>query len=89
MMTPDDLLGIAQQSILTLLWATGPIMGVALGVGLIVALFQALTSIQEVTLTFVPKIMLVFLALMFLLPSMASKIAGLASEVFNFIATSG
>ena len=63
-MTPESVLEIANQAIATLLWITAPIMAVALISGLLIALFQALTSVQEMTLTFVPKILAVLLALL-------------------------
>ena len=84
-MTPTDVFDLAQQAIITLLWVSGPIMAIALGVGLIIALFQALTSIQEVTLTFVPKILLVFLSLVFLMPLMADHMSVFAKEIFTRI----
>ena len=62
-------------------------MAISLGVGLLIALFQALTSIQEITLTFVPKILVVFLSLIFLLPLMADQMAKFAQEIFVRIAT--
>ncbi|MDD9911855.1 MAG: flagellar biosynthesis protein FliQ [Alphaproteobacteria bacterium] len=80
-----DVFDLAQQSIITLLWVSGPIMAIALAVGLIIALFQALTSIQEVTLTFVPKILLVFLSMIFLMPLMADKMNIFAQEIFTKI----
>ncbi|MFZ2619460.1 MAG: flagellar biosynthesis protein FliQ [Alphaproteobacteria bacterium] len=88
-MTPTDVLDIGQLSVITLLWVCGPIMLIALGVGLIVSLFQALTSIQEVTLTFVPKILLVFAALILLMPLMADQLNNFTQEVFSRIAESG
>ena len=88
-MTPAQVLDMATLSIDTLLWVTAPVMAVALVVGLIIALFQALTSIQEMTLTFVPKIFLVFLSMVLFLPFMASKINALAIELFAQIATGG
>ncbi len=88
-MTPDQILDIGQSTIYTLLWVTGPLMMVALLVGLIIALFQALTSIQEMTLTFVPKIIVVFVALGIFLPFMAGKLSNLATQVFQHIASSG
>ena len=81
-MTPNAVLDVARESILTLLMVCGPIMGVALAVGLLVALFQALTSIQEVTLTFVPKIIVVFAILLLLLPFMASRMESLTDDLF-------
>ena len=88
-MTPDSLLDFAQSAIITLLWVTGPVMLIALAVGLVIALIQALTSIQEITLTFVPKILIVFVALIFLLPMMAMHLNRLGTEVFTRIAAGG
>ena len=69
-MTEEDLLLFARESIFLLLEVSLPILIISLVVGLLIALFQALTQIQEVTLTFVPKIIAVFLALLLLLPFM-------------------
>lgn len=88
-MTPEQVLEVAQLSIVTLLWVSSPLMAVALVVGLIIALFQALTSIQEMTLTFVPKIILIFIALLLLIPFMSAKMFMFAEELFNMIATGG
>jgi len=88
-MTPEMILDFAKLSINTLLIITAPIMVVALVVGLIIALFQALTSIQEMTLTFVPKILAVFLALMLIMPWMADKMNVMALELFDAIAKIG
>lgn len=77
---------MARLTIVTLLYVAGPIMLIALGVGLVIALFQALTSIQEITLTFVPKILLVFVSLVFLLPYMADQMAQMSNVIFNEIA---
>jgi len=89
-MNEAQALDFMREAILTLLQVTAPIMLVGLVVGLIIALFQALTSIQEMTLTFVPKILLVFFSLIIFLPFMletmrtfmegvADKIIGLGS----------
>jgi flagellar biosynthetic protein FliQ len=88
-MTPEQVLDVTQLSIVTLLWVSGPLMLVALVVGLIIALFQALTSIQEMTLTFVPKIILIFVALLMLIPFMSNKMFTFAQELFNIIGTGG
>ena len=56
-------------------------MAIGLAVGLVIAFFQALTQIQEITLTFVPKIIAIFLALSFLLPTMASAMDGLMARL--------
>lgn len=64
-MTTEMILRIAQEAIYTILIVIAPICGVALGVGLLVSIFQATTQIQEQTLAFVPKIVAVFLAILF------------------------
>lgn len=80
---------LAQMAIWTLIMVITPIMVVALVIGLIVALFQALTSIQEMTLTFVPKILAVFVVLIFTLPFMADQMMTLGKELFSRIAAGG
>jgi flagellar biosynthetic protein FliQ len=58
-----DALGLLQSTIWTIVLASGPAIGTAMVVGIVVALFQALTQIQEMTLTFVPKIVAMLLVL--------------------------
>lgn len=55
-MNERDALDIAQQAIWTIIIAAGPAVGAAMLVGIIIALLQALTQVQEMTLTFIPKI---------------------------------
>ncbi len=69
-MTSVEVIDVARDALLTLLAVVGPILGVGLGVGLFIAFFQALTQLQEMTLTFVPKIIAVFGAILLLLPYM-------------------
>jgi flagellar biosynthesis protein FliQ len=64
-MTTEVILQIAQESIYTILIVIAPVAGVALVVGLLVSIFQATTQIQEQTLAFVPKIVAVFLTILF------------------------
>ena len=73
-MSPEFVVQIAKEAIEITLYLSLPIMGVGLLVGLIVSLFQAVTQIHEMTLTFVPKIIAVLLSLLFLLPWMMQKI---------------
>ena len=73
-MTPLEVIEVGQDAIFTLLRTLAPIMAVALGVGLTISLFQALTQMQEVTLSFVPKIVAVFLSLSMLLPYMLQQL---------------
>lgn len=88
-MKSEQVIDMGRLTIETLLWVSAPIMLVALVIGLIIALFQALTSIQEMTLTFVPKILFVFLALIMVMPWMGDKIHTFALEIFTMIATGG
>ncbi len=72
-MNPELVLGIAKETIEITLSISLPILGVGLVVGLLVSLFQAVTQIHEMTLTFVPKIVAVLVSLFFLLPWMIQK----------------
>ena len=67
-MTPEFLVGFAQEAIRTTILISMPMLGLGLVVGLAVSIFQSVTSIQEMTLTFVPKILAVLLGLLFFLP---------------------
>lgn len=80
-MTGAEVLDVGRDAIFTLLKVAGPVMAIGLIVGLIIALFQALTQIQEMTLTFVPKILAIFASLLLLLPFMGSALAGLMEEI--------
>ena len=73
-MTPPDVLDVARDAIFVLIRVAGPIMLVGLSVGLTIALFQALTQIQEMTLTFVPKILAIFTSLLIFLPFMMTTL---------------
>jgi len=66
-----------------------PIMIVALVVGLVIALFQALTQMQEMTLSFVPKILAIFLTGLLVLPFMIATLVGFGESLFRRIALLG
>ena len=72
-MNPDLVGQIAREALETTLFLSLPILGTGLIVGLLVSLFQAVTQIQEATLVFVPKIVVVFVALLVLSPWMMRK----------------
>ncbi len=80
-MTPDMVVGIAKDAIEMTLYLSLPIMGVALIVGLVVSLFQAVTQMQEITLTFVPKIVAVMFSILFLTPWMLQKMVFYAERL--------
>ncbi len=69
-MNDTEVIEVARQAILITIQMGAPILLVGLIVGLSIALLQALTQIQEVTIVFVPKILAIFLAMFFFLPSM-------------------
>ncbi|MDP2696690.1 flagellar biosynthesis protein FliQ [Thalassospira sp.] len=78
-----EIMDVAYDAIWTLLKVTTPLMLIALGVGLVIALMQALTQIQEMTLTFVPKILVIFIALLVLLPFMMTEMTELMNRMVD------
>ncbi|MGY2049300.1 flagellar biosynthesis protein FliQ [Methylobacterium sp. JK268] len=88
-MTGLAILDIARDGILTFLKVAGPLMVVALLVGLAVSLLQALTQIQEQTLIYVPKIVAVFAALLLMLPFMGDALSGYMTRIAARIAAGG
>ncbi|OWU83167.1 flagellar biosynthesis protein FliQ [Oceanicola sp. 22II-s10i] len=88
-MTEADTYSILSESFQTVLFAAGPIMAIALVVGLFIAFFQALTQVQEMTLTFVPKIVAIFVGLLIFLPFMYATVKGLSDTVFDLIVSGG
>ena len=88
-MSSGAILDIARDGIVVFLKVGGPLMVIALAVGLVVSLIQALTQIQEQTLVFVPKIVAVFAALLLFLPFMGDALAGYMGRVAARIATGG
>lgn len=73
-MTPDFIVGFARGAIETALMLALPILAVGMFVGLTVSIFQSVTQIQEMTLSFVPKIVAVFIAVLLFAPWMLNKI---------------
>ncbi len=63
-MTIDEVVAIADQALFTVIKVAAPVLLISMAVGLIVSIFQTVTSIQEQTLTFVPKVLAIFLTLM-------------------------
>lgn len=85
-MSQSMVIGIARDAVLTVLYVAGPVMVVALVVGLIISILQATTQIQEQTLTFVPKIVAVFMFILLMLPFFMAKLQAFAEEMFSHIA---
>ena len=86
-MTVDMIIGLAAEAIKVTLLLAAPMLTVGLIIGLIVSIFQAVTQIQEMTLTFVPKIVAVMLALIIALPWMINIIVTYTQELFQTIPT--
>ncbi|MCR9256875.1 MAG: flagellar biosynthesis protein FliQ [Alphaproteobacteria bacterium] len=84
-MSVTDAIDVGQEAIYVLLVMSAPVMLIALFVGLIIALFQALTQIQEMTLAFVPKIILVFIVLIVLTPWMYGQLADFQDQIIDRI----
>ena len=84
-MNQADALDIVQAAIWTIIMASGPAVAVAMAVGLVIALFQALTQVQEVTLTFIPKIVAVLLVTSATASFMGQVIFSFAEQVFGRI----
>jgi flagellar biosynthetic protein FliQ len=82
-------LEVGRDAMWVVLKTAAPLLGAALLVGLAVAIFQALTSIQEMTLTFVPKIVTVFVSLVLFLPFMMHTVVEFGHELFDRIVALG
>ena len=78
-------LEVGREALWVILKTAGPIMGAGLLIGLVIALFQALTTIQEMTLTFVPKILVIFSAVIVFLPYMISRVSEFANSLYDRI----
>ena len=84
-MNKTVILELARQSIIVLIQVSGPLMLISLVVGLVISLFQALTQIQEQTLTFVPKIIILYIAMLVLLPFMLSSLITFTERLIDRI----
>jgi flagellar biosynthetic protein FliQ len=88
-MTGPELIDVARDGLLTFAKAAGPLMVIILVVGVLISFLQAVTQIQEQTLTFVPKIAVAGLALFFLLPYIGDAMSGYMARLASRIAQGG
>ena len=88
-MTGAEVLDIASQGIWTLIIVSMPMKLVGLIVGVVIALFQALTQIQEMTLVFVPKIIAIFVTMLVTLPFLGATMSGFMDRVVDMIIVGG
>ncbi len=88
-MSENDVLYIAKEALGTALIVGGPILGVGLLVGLLVSIFQAMTQIQEQTLSFIPKILAMAVILLVLGPWMLNVLIGFTHNLFSQLSNFG
>jgi len=86
-MTEELVIGILKDAFFTTLIVILPVLGVSLVVGIIISIFQAATSIQEMTLTFVPKIIITAVSIIILLPYMMDRVTSFTLKIFTLIST--
>ncbi len=79
------LLEVSRDAVIVVLKVGAPVMLISLIVGLVISLFQALTQIQEATLTFVPKILVVFVSLLVLAPFMLHTLVDFTEQIMQRI----
>jgi len=82
-MSIEYVVGLAEEAILTLLLIIGPLLILALGVGLLVSILQATTQIQEQTLAFIPKIVAVLFGLIVFGPWMLNTVIDFTMGIFQ------
>jgi flagellar biosynthetic protein FliQ len=88
-MTEADLIDIARQTIMVMIKVAAPTLLTGLAVGLLISIFQTLTQIQEQTLTFVPKMLLVFASMILFMPFMLNSLIDFWKVVMDKIIAGG
>jgi len=86
-MTPQMVVGIGREALMVTLMVASPLLLIRLIKGLIISIFQSVTQINEMTLTFVPKILGVALALLIFLPWMINTLTDFATHMFDMVPT--
>ncbi len=80
-MSYEFVIGFGRQAIETMLLVSLPVLGLSMAIGLIISVFQSVTQIQEMTITFVPKVFVTFLTLLIFGSWMLGKLVGFLREV--------
>jgi flagellar biosynthetic protein FliQ len=88
-MSEEFIVHLFREAFYTALLVSGPILLASLVVGLLISIFQAATSVQEFTLTFVPKIAVVAIVIVLMLPWMMDTMIGFTTDLFQRIPTLG
>ena len=84
-MTPETVMSLGQQALLTMLLVAAPVLLTALAIGLLVSIFQAATQINEMTLSFIPKLLGVFFTLVVAGPWMTTVLVDYVRRLFASI----
>lgn len=86
-MTPEYIISLSQETMMLVLYVSGPVLLVTLVVGLLVSIFQAVTQIHEMTLTFIPKILAVAALMLLMLPWMMQRMVDFTVQLISSIPT--
>lgn len=86
-MTPDFALQLGKEMLWTALTIGAPVIGASMAVGLVVSIFQVVTQIQEMTLTFVPKLIVIFFVLLAAGSWMLATLVAYATQLYSSIPT--
>jgi flagellar biosynthesis protein FliQ len=86
-MTPELIVTIARDAIITMLMVSAPMLISGLVIGLIISILQAITQIHEMTLTFIPKIIVVAVSLLIFLPWIISTMVEFTQRMYGMIST--
>jgi flagellar biosynthesis protein FliQ len=84
-MTPDMVISIGREAVLTVLMVAAPMLIAGLVVGVSISLLQAITQVNEMTLTFIPKIAAVAVALMVFMPWIVNTLVSFTIRLFGMI----
>ena len=82
-MSPDDVISIAKHTIIITLLVSSPMLLAGLVIGVLISIFQAVTSIQDITLTFIPKIIVVMVVALFFFPWMMNMMISYTISLFS------
>jgi flagellar biosynthesis protein FliQ len=86
-MTPDTVVAVVRQALEVAMLTAGPLLLASLVTGLLISIFQAATQINEMTLTFIPKLVVMFLVLVILGPWMLGIIVDYVTRLYSSIPT--
>ena len=85
-MSPETVIEIGQQALRTTLMVAGPMLLAGMAIGLVISIIQAATQINEMTMTFVPKIVVVFFVMVLSLPWAINQLTGFTRSMFEHLA---